>query len=146
MALKIITAKQQQRSAQIFPFFSSLSVLAMPLIIPMLLWLAASIFVYAAVAHHPNQKVRDYLVPAGYRFYGLVGALVIVLNFSPQMSKWFSGTLNFGPLHLPMFWVWVWVLCLLVVIPLGVWDILRANKELWRDMEVEVESEGEGHA
>lgn len=145
MALKTITAKQQQRSAQIFPFLSSVSVVAMPLIIPMLLWLAASIFVYAAIAHHPNQKVRDYLVPAGYRFYGLVGALVIVLNFSPQMSKWFSGTLNYGPLHLPMFWVWVWALCLLVVIPLGVRDILRAKNDNWEDMQVETESGGSSH-
>lgn len=134
MAPKIITAKQQERAAQSFAFFSSLSVLLLPAIIPMLLWIAASIFVYAAVAHHPNHKVREYLKFAGYRFYGLLGALVVALNFSPQMAKWVGGW--------PQLAIIIWILSILVVIPFAVRDILRARQEPWEDMLVESEQGG----
>lgn len=128
MVKNIITAKQQRRAAQAFSFFSCIAVLV-PVLIP--IWIAASIFVYAAVAHHPNQKVRSYLVPAGYRFYGLVGALVATLNFSPQMAKWVG-----GGMHLAII---IWIMAILIVIPFGVRDIARANKEPWLDMQVEAE-------
>lgn len=139
MPVKTVTAASQRRDAKLFNIFSCAAVGLMPLIIPTLLWIAASIFVHASVAHHPNPRVREFLYPGGYRFYGLVGALVVLLNFSPQMSKWVPGVIPMGPLHLPMFWVWVWVAALLVVIPLGLRDILRANKENWQDMTVEAE-------
>ena len=128
MVKNIITAKQQRRAAQSFSFFSCIAIL-LPVLIP--IWIAASIFVYAAVAHHPNQKVRSYLVRAGYRFYGLVGGLVATLNFSPQMAK-----LVGGGMHLIIV---IWIIAILVVIPLGVRDIARANKEPWLDMQVEAE-------
>jgi hypothetical protein len=139
MPVKTITAAEQRKAAKIFNFFSCVAIVLMPLIIPTLLWIAASIFVHASIAHHPNQRVRDFLYPGGYRFYGLVGGLVVALNFSPQMSKWVPGVVNFGPLHLPMFWPMVWLLSLVVILPLGIWDIVRANKENWQDMTIEVE-------
>lgn len=131
MAFKLITAKQQMRAAQSFAFFSSLSVILLPAIIPMLLWIAASIFAYCAVACHPNKRVQSYLTIAGYRFYGLVGALVVVLNFSPQMAKAVGGWLNLG--------IIIWIISILVVVPFGIRDILRAKKEPWQDMQVETE-------
>lgn len=137
MPVKICTAKQQMRAAQTFTFFSIIAVLLLPAIIPMLLWLAASIFVYAAAAHHPNPKVCDFLKYSGYRFYGVVGTLVVILNFSPQMSKWVPGELLLGSLHLPIYLVWVWVAALLVVVPLGIRDLMRAKKEPWQDIEYE---------
>lgn len=141
MPAKTITAAQQRRDAQIFNILSCAAIVLMPSIIPTLLWIAASIFVHASIAHHPNKRVREFLYPGGYRFYGMVGALVVVLNFSGIMSKWFPGVIHLGPLHLPMFWVWMWVLSLLVVVPLGVRDILRANYENWQDMTVETAHE-----
>lgn len=131
MASKLITAKQQMRAAQSFAFFSSLSVILLPAIIPMLLWIAASIFAYCAVACHPNKRVQSYLTIAGYRFYGLVGALVVVLNFSPQMAKAVGSWLNLG--------IIIWIISILVVVPFGIRDILRAKKEPWQDMQVETE-------
>lgn len=131
MASKLITAKQQMRSAQSFAFFSSLAVILMPAIIPMLLWIAASIFAYCAVACHPNPRVQAYLTKAGHRFYGLVGSLVVLLNFSSQMSKAAGGWLNF--------WLIVWAVSILVVVPFGIRDILRAKQEPWQDMQVETE-------
>ncbi len=141
MPVKTITAAAQRRDARLFNICSCTAVSLMPFIIPTLLWIAASIFVHASIAHHPNQRVRDFLYPGGYRFYGAIGTLVVVLNFTPQMSKWVPGVLPLGLLNLPVFWVWVWAAAILAVIPLGIRDILRASREDWQDMTVEV-----GHA
>ncbi len=133
MATKVITPKQQMRTAQAFSFFSCIAVCLLPLIIPMLLWIAASIFVYAAAAHHPNPKICDFIRYSGYRFYGLVGSLVAVLNFSPQLAKMVG-----GGIHLIIL---IWVISILIVVPLGIRDILRAKREPWQEMTVEVEHE-----
>jgi hypothetical protein len=131
MDTKILTAKQQMRAAQSFSFFSSLAVIFLPAIIPMLLWIAASIFVYCAVANHPNARVGEYLRYSGYRFYGVVGGLVILLNFSPQLAKAAGGW--------PTLILLIWVVSFLIVVPLAVRDILRAQHEGWQDMQIEVE-------
>ena len=131
MPVKTITAAEQKRAAKLFIQLSCLATVLLPLVIPMMLWIAASIFVHASIAHHPNQRVRDFLYPAGYRFYGVVGTLVVILNFSPQMSKWAGGWLHLGLI--------IWAVSLLVIVVPGVRDILRANKENWQDMTVEVE-------
>jgi len=130
---KTITPQQQMRAAQGFTFFSCIAVLLMPLVIPMLLWIAASIFVYAAAANHPNPKICDFIKYAGYRFYGLVGTLVVILNFSPQMAKAVGGW--------PQLFGVIWLASLLIVVPLGVRDIMRAKNEPWQDMTVEVEND-----
>jgi hypothetical protein len=130
MATKIITAQSQMRAAQSFSFFSIVSILVPPVI---LIWIAASIFVYAAVANHPNLRVRDFLTHSGYRFYGLVGGLVAVLNFSPQLAKWAGGGMQLIEI--------IWVIAFLVVVPLGVRDILRAKKEPWKDFTLETDDE-----
>ena len=80
---KLISAAQCRRSAQIFIIGSIIAVLVPPLL---MVWIAASIFAYASVAHHPDMRVREYQRWAGYRFYGLVGTLVVVLNFSGEMK------------------------------------------------------------
>ncbi|MEQ1602695.1 MAG: hypothetical protein HOP04_14645 [Methylophilaceae bacterium] len=119
----LISAMQQRRSAQAFNFFSCVAIL-IPVLIP--IWIAASIVVYATVAHHPNQQVRDFLTPAGYRFYGLVGALVVTLNFSSMMAAWVGGGLNLALI--------IWASGFLIVFPLGVRDIMRAQKFPWQDI------------
>lgn len=119
------------RAAQSFSFFSCVAVVLMPLVIPMLLWIAASIFVYAAAACHPNPKVCDFIKYSGYRFYGLVGGLVIVLNFSPQLAKAVGGSYALIAI--------IWAISLLVVVPLGIRDILRAKREPWPELNVETE-------
>ena len=127
MVEKLITAKNQRFAAQGFNFFSCIAVM-IPVLIP--IWIAASIFVYASSACHPNPKVCDFIKYGGYRFYGLVGGLVAVLNFSSQMAKWVGGGLNLALI--------IWALAILVVVPLGVRDILRAKNEPWQDITIEV--------
>ncbi len=124
---KLISASHCRRSAQIFIIGSIISVLVPPLI---MVWIAASIFAYASVAHHPDMRVREYQRWAGYRFYGLAGTLVVVLNFSGAMTAWVGGGVNLL--------LTVWVVSLLVVVPLGIRDLIRISRENWQDMWVEV--------
>lgn len=125
---KLVSAAQCRRSAQIFIIGSMISVLVPPLL---MVWIAASIFAYAAIAHHPDMRVREYQRWAGYRFYGLVGTLVVVLNFSSEMKGWLGGGMNLL--------LTVWVLSLLVVVPLGIRDLIRISRENWQDLKVEVQ-------
>lgn len=125
---KLISASQCRSSARIFIIGSIISVLVPPLL---MVWIAASIFAYASVAHHPDMRVREYQRWAGYRFYGLVGTLVVVLNFSGAMQAWLGGGMNLL--------LTVWVLSLLVIVPLGIRDLIRISRENWQDMLVEVQ-------
>jgi len=125
---KMVSAAQCRRSAQIFIIGSMIAVLVPPLL---MVWIAASIFAYAAIAHHPDMRVREYQRWAGYRFYGLVGTLIVVLNFSGELKDVLGGGMNL------LFTVWA--LSLLVVVPLGIRDLIRISRENWQDMMVEVE-------
>ena len=89
---------------------------------PLMIWLAASIFVYAAIAHHPDLKVRHYNKWAGYRYYALVGFLTIMAN---------------DLAHLPTGWGGVWGLLIVALIPWALYDIWKAGKENWQDIELE---------
>ena len=89
---------------------------------PVMIWLAASIFVYAAIAHHPHERVRYFNKWAGYRYYGLVGFLTIFAN---------------DIAHLPTGWMGVWALMILSLVPWALYDVWRAGKEDWQDLEIE---------
>ncbi|MHB9100469.1 MAG: hypothetical protein ACYC2E_02970 [Sulfuricella sp.] len=123
-----ITAAQCRRSAQIFIIGSMLAVIIPPLI---MVWIAASIFIYASVAHHPDHRVREYQRWAGYRFYGIAGTLVVILNFAGPLKALLGGTFNMLAT--------VWVVSLLVVVPLGIRDLIRISRENWQDMMTMVE-------
>ncbi len=92
---------------------------------PIMIWLAASIFVYASIAHHPDLTVRHYNKWAGYRYYAVVGTLTILSNDLAQ---------------LPTGWTGVWGLMLLALIPWALFDIWKAGKEDWRDITIEKEA------
>ena len=126
---KLITAAQCRRSAQIFIIGSILAVIVPPLI---MVWVAASIFVYASAAHHPDQRVVEYQRWAGYRFYGITGSLVVLLNFTGELKALLGGTFTM--------WMTVWAVCVLVVVPLGIRDLMRIGRENWRDLTIEVEA------
>lgn len=118
---KIISAEQQRASARIFNLASMVAVLFPPLL---MIWIAASIFAYASVAHHPNPRVVHYNRFAGYRFYGVAGAMVV-----------------FGQPIYGLFGNWhgllaVWAIMALAVIPLGLRDLIRVQRENWQDMDI----------
>lgn len=89
---------------------------------PVMIWLAASIFVYATAAHHPDLRVRHYTRWGGYRYYAIVGSLTI---FSNDIA------------HLPTGWLGVWALFILALVPWASYDLWRADKEDWQDMEID---------
>lgn len=120
---KIISANQQRVSAKIFNLASMVAVAIPPLL---MIWIAASIFAYASVAHHPNPKVVHYNRFAGYRFYGVAGTLVVLGQPIYGLFNNWHGLLA------------IWAILVLAVFPWGVRDLLRVQRENWRDMEVEV--------
>lgn len=120
---KAITAEQCRLSAQLFNLATIVAVLV-PILL--MLWVGASMFVYAQNAHHPDERVARYTRRAGFRFYGVAGAMVI---FGQPIVSWLGG------LHGVLA---IWAIFALTLIPPAVLDILRARREDWRDIIVEV--------
>jgi hypothetical protein len=100
-------------------------VLSLP---PVMIWLGASIFVYASIAHHPNPLVGHYNKWAGYRFYGVMGSLVVV-----------------GPAIYGLLDGWQGLMLVLgsavaIIVPWALFDIYKAAREPWQDVTIEVEN------
>ena len=98
-------------------------VLSLP---PVMLWLGASIFVYASIAHHPNGLAAHYNKWAGYRFYGVMGSLVVI-----------------GPVIYDLLGGWQGLMLVLglavaIIVPWALFDIYKAAREPWTDMTIEV--------
>lgn len=98
-------------------------VLSLP---PVMLWLGASIFVYASIAHHPNPRTAHYNKWAGYRFYGVMGSLMVI------------GPAIYGLLDGWQGLMLVLGLAVLIIVPWALFDIYRAAREPWADMTIEV--------
>lgn len=98
-------------------------VLSLP---PVMLWLGASIFVYASIAHHPNPRTTHYNKWAGYRFYGVMGSLMVIgPAIYGLLDGWQGLMLVLGT-------------AVLIVVPWALYDIYRAAREPWADMTIEV--------
>ena len=118
---KHLSANSQRLSARIFNIASMVASAIPPLL---MIWIAASIFVYASVAHHPNPRVVHYNRIAGYRFYGVAGAMVVLGQpIYGLLGNW-HGLLA------------LWAIIALVVIPLGLRDLVRVQREDWQDMHI----------
>jgi len=98
-------------------------VLSLP---PVMIWLGASIFVYASIAHHPNPRTAHYNKWAGYRFYGVMGSLVVV------------GPMIYGVLGGWQGLMLVLGSAVLIIVPWALYDIYKAAREPWTDMTIEV--------
>jgi hypothetical protein len=117
----IIAAKDSCRAAQAFNLFSISAVLIAPLL---MLWIAVSIFVYASIAHHPNAKVVTYNQWAGYRFYGAAGSMMVFGSPIYHIFGNWHGLLA------------IWVIMVIVVVPWGIWSVVKAHKEEWSEVRV----------
>ena len=98
-------------------------VLSLP---PVMLWLGASIFVYASIAHHPNPRTAHYNKWAGYRFYGVMGSLMVIGPAIYSMLDGWQGLML------------VLGLAVLIIVPWALFDIYKAAREPWQDMTLEV--------
>lgn len=98
-------------------------VLSLP---PVMLWLGASIFVYASIAHHPNPRTAHYNKWAGYRFYGVMGSLVVV---GPAIYGLLGGWLGL---------MLVMGIAVAIIVPWAIYDIVKAAREPWQDMTIDV--------
>ncbi|WP_018077019.1 hypothetical protein [Thiobacillus denitrificans] len=98
-------------------------VLSLP---PVMIWLGASIFVYASIAHHPNSRAAHYNKWAGYRFYGVMGSLMVIgPAIYGLLDGWRGLMLVLG-------------LAVLIIVPWALFDIYKAAREPWQDMTIEV--------
>ncbi|MHB1174285.1 MAG: hypothetical protein ACYCZJ_04100 [Sulfuriferula sp.] len=116
-----IAAKDSCRAAQTFNLLSITAVLVAPLL---LLWIAVSIFVYALIAHHPNVKVATYNRWAGYRFYGSAGSMMVFGSPIYHVFGNWHGLLA------------LWIIMFIVVVPWGIWSVIKAGKEEWLEMRI----------
>ncbi len=91
-------------------------------IVPMILWFAVSIMVYIIARHHPNERVGHYTQQAAYRYYGVIGMVVVAGTF--------YGT-NVD------YWLVTWVVFALILVPWSLLDVMRIFKEQWQDTLVE---------
>src|SRR5512143_1618219 len=98
-------------------------VLSLP---PVMIWLGASIFVYASIAHHPNPRTTHYTKRAPYRYYGVMGSLVV---FGQPLYDLLGGWQGL---------VLVLGLAVTIIVPWALFDIYRAAGEPWQDMTIEV--------
>lgn len=98
-------------------------VLSLP---PVMLWLGASIFVYASIAHHPNPRTTHYNKWAGYRFYGVMGSLMVIGPAIYGLLDGWSGLML------------VLGTAVLIIVPWALYDIYKAAREPWQDMTIEV--------
>lgn len=98
-------------------------VLSLP---PVMLWLGASIFVYASIAHHPNPRTTHYNKWAGYRFYGVMGSLMVIgPAIYGLLDGWQGLMLVLGT-------------AVLIIVPWALYDIYQAAREPWTDLTIEV--------
>ena len=98
-------------------------VLSLP---PVMLWLAGSIFVYATIAHHPHPRTVYYNKWAGYRFYGVMGSMVVMgAPIYSLVGGWQGLMLVLG-------------LAVLIIVPWAIYDIYKAAREPWQDIILDV--------
>jgi len=147
-ATRVITASSSRFAAQLFnlitvavllvsltalllgKLFASQKIGFLPLVLslpPLMIWLGASIFVYASIAHHPNPRTAHFNKWAGYRFYGVMGSLVVVgPAIYGLLGGWQGLMLVLG-------------LAVAIILPWALYDIYKAAREPWADMTIEVE-------
>jgi len=119
---KIISAQSARRSATWFNYGNLLAILIpMPL---MVFWFGASIAVYTMLRHHPNERVGHYTQWAAYRFYGLLGLVVVVATFyGTSISAWLL----------------TWAVLAIIMLPWTIYDLILIYKEEWCDTVYEQE-------
>lgn len=119
---RTISARSACFAAQLFHWGNIVAILVpVPLGV---LWVGASMVVYAMNRHHPEPRVGDHTQQAAYRFYGLIGFVVVIGTF-------FGTEL--------IYWLVTWAAMALILVPWSAWDLWRIRHEQWHDIELEGE-------
>ncbi len=118
---QVLTARSCRFAASLFNYGNIITVLLPPV---GLLWLAASMVIYALNRHHPNERVGYYTQQAAYRIYGVTGVIVAAAIFIPKNG------LNY--------YLAIWALAVLIIVPLSIRDLVRIRRDDWCDVEVEL--------
>ena len=84
----------------------------------MVFWFGASIALYTMLRHHPNPRVGHYTQWAAYRFYGLLGLVVVVATF-------FGTSITA--------WLITWAVLAIIMVPWTIYDLVHIYKEDWQD-------------
>jgi hypothetical protein len=117
----MISARSCRFSASVFNIGNIIAVLLPPL---GLLWLAASMVIYALNRHHPNHRVGYYTQQAAYRIYGVTGFVVAAAIFIPGDGFYY--------------YLATWAVMAAVIVPLSIRDLLRIRREHWQATEIEL--------
>lgn len=128
---RVISADSAKFAARIFNIGTVASIL-IPFLL--MLWIGVSMFVYASVAHHPNPRTVYYNRWAGYRFYGAVGALVVIGPALYELGKHIFVRGDLSHWGNVMSVALIWGILVLAVVPWTLWDIWRAGQEEWQDV------------
>ena len=95
-------------------------------IVPLIFWFGASMMVYAMCRHHPEDRVGRFTQWAAYRYYGLMGSLIVVATFFPPDLKYYRG---------------YWVVAAAILIPWTIVALIRIYREDWTEVRIELEPE-----
>ncbi|MDD3608935.1 MAG: hypothetical protein PHI49_04160 [Halothiobacillaceae bacterium] len=137
--VKIISARSSRRASSLFNYGNIIvtTLAGIPLmlvsgtagkglifatviaVIPLVLWFGGSMLLYALNRHHPNPKVGHYTQWAAYRYYGVVGSLVVIGTFFPSEILYYR-----------IFWVFAF----LIIVPWSILDLIRIQRDEWRDI------------
>jgi len=117
---EVLSAGSCRFAACLFNYGNIITVLLPPL---GLLWIAASMVIYAMNRHHPNEKVGHYTQQAAYRIYGVIGFIVAAAIFIPKNGLYY--------------YLGLWVMAILIILPLSIRDLLTIRKDDWCDVEIE---------
>lgn len=144
---KIIAATSARKSASLFNWGNILAILPgliavamvgtestdrmaiivmfIMMIVPNILWFAASIVIYIIARHHPNERVGHYTQQAAYRYYAIIGVIVVAGTFYGTEVK---------------LWLITWIITALILVPWSIFDLVKIRKENWQDVTIEQEA------
>jgi hypothetical protein len=95
------------------------------MIIPNILWFGASIVIYIMARHHPNARVGHYTQQAAYRYYAIIGIIIVAGTFYGTDVK---------------LWLITWLITTLILVPWSIVDLIKIRKETWQETFFEQEA------
>ena len=95
------------------------------MLVPMILWFGISIAIYIIAKHNPNERVGHFTQQAAYRYYAVIGFIVVAGTFYGTDVD---------------YWIGTWLISALILVPLSIRDLFLIKKEQWADIEFEGEA------